>query len=143
MLTLLVSDIFPPKTGGSGRWFWEIYRRLPREAFKIAAGQDVRQDEFDRGHDLRVVRLPLRLRKWGILSLDGLSGYWAAIRRLGKLVRSCDVDTIHCGRVLPEGVMAWFLKCRLGIPYLCYVHGEDVTTARDSREYVILIQRVL
>ena len=47
MTTLLVSDIFPPKTGGSGRWFWEIYRRLPRESYLIAAGEDPRQDAFD------------------------------------------------------------------------------------------------
>src|SRR5436190_1551916 len=42
-------------TGGSGRWFWEIYRRLPREQVLIAAGENPRQDAFDRTHDLRVV----------------------------------------------------------------------------------------
>ena len=29
MSVLLLSEIFPPQKGGSGRWFWEIYRRLP------------------------------------------------------------------------------------------------------------------
>ena len=51
LATLLVSGIFPPKTGGSGRWFWEIYSRLPRQNFLIAAGEDPRQEEFDRSHD--------------------------------------------------------------------------------------------
>ena len=35
--TLLVSEIFPPVHGGSGRWFWEIYRRLPRESYLIVS----------------------------------------------------------------------------------------------------------
>ena len=25
---LLLSEVFPPKTGGSGRWFWDLYSRL-------------------------------------------------------------------------------------------------------------------
>lgn len=28
---LLVTEVFPSQTGGSGRWFWKIFRRLPRE----------------------------------------------------------------------------------------------------------------
>jgi phosphatidylinositol alpha-1,6-mannosyltransferase len=143
MKTLVVSDVFPPKTGGSGRWFWEIYRRLPRDQFLIAAGEAPRQEEFDRTHDLRVTRVPLTLRHWGVRNWEGLTGYWSATNRLKKLVRSHGVGMVHCGRVLPEGVMALALRWRLGTPYLCYVHGEDVTTARESREYVFLVRRVL
>jgi len=143
MPALLVSDIFPPKTGGSGRWFWEIYSRLSRTDYLIAAGEDPRQQAFDHSHDLRVLRLPLSLRRWGIANWQGLRGYWGAISRLRKLIDSQHVNMIHSARVLPEGVMALALKWHLGIPYICYVHGEDVTTARDSREYVFLVRRVL
>src|SRR5215475_5459482 len=59
MSHLLLSENFPPRTGGSGRWFWETYRRLPRPGYVIAAGQDPRAAAFDRTHDLRVRRLPL------------------------------------------------------------------------------------
>ena len=67
MSTLLVTEVFPPTIGGSGRWFWEVYRRLPRREVLIAAGVDPRQEEFDRSHDLRVVRMPLRIRPPGLL----------------------------------------------------------------------------
>jgi phosphatidylinositol alpha-1,6-mannosyltransferase len=140
---LLISDIFPPKTGGSGRWFWEIYRRLPRADYVIAAGEDSRQAEFDCGHDVRVVRLPLAIRAWGLLSLAGLRGYWRTVRRLRALVRDERIDRIHCARCLPEGVMALALKWRCGIPYNCYVHGEDVNSASTSRELRWLTHRVL
>jgi phosphatidylinositol alpha-1,6-mannosyltransferase len=141
--TLLVSDIFPPKTGGSGRWFWEIYRRLPRDSYAVAAGEDPRQEEFDRTHDLRVARLPLALRAWGIMNVEGLRGYARAVHRLRRQMAAERIDMVHCARCLPEGVMALALKLWTGTPYACYVHGEDVGTARDSREHRWLAERSL
>jgi phosphatidylinositol alpha-1,6-mannosyltransferase len=143
MTTLLISENFPPKTGGSSRWFWEIYRRLPRQYFAIAAGEDDRVDSFDKTHDLRVFRLPLTISAWGLRSIRGLLGYWRAIRRLRPLLRSERVTMVHCGRCLPEGLMALALKRRDGVPYACYVHGEDVNTASTSRELTWLVRRVL
>jgi phosphatidylinositol alpha-1,6-mannosyltransferase len=140
---LLISDIFPPKTGGSGRWFWEIYRRLPREDYVIAAGEDPRQLEFDRTHDLRVIRLPLTMQAWGVCSRAGLRGYWRTVRRLRTVVREEGIKYVHCSRCLPEGVMALALKWWCGIPYSCYVHGEDVNCASTSRELRWLVRRVL
>lgn len=141
--TLLVSDVFPPKVGGSGRWFWEIYRRLPRDFYRIAAGEDPRQGDFDQTHDLRVVRLPLTMRSWGIASFEGLRGYARAVHRLRRVVVAERIGMVHCGRCLPEGVMALALKLTTGVPYACYVHGEDIGTARSSREHRILVDRVL
>ncbi|HXG08814.1 MAG TPA: glycosyltransferase family 4 protein [Gemmataceae bacterium] len=140
MTHLLVSDIFPPKTGGSGRWFWEVYRRLPRSAYLIAAGEDPRQEEFDRSHDLRVVRVPLRLSAWGV---RGLRGYARAVRRLWRLVRTERVEMLHCARCLPEGLMALVLRYLCGVRYLCYVHGEEMNYAASSRELGWLARRAL
>jgi phosphatidylinositol alpha-1,6-mannosyltransferase len=116
---------------------------LPREHIVIAAGEHPAQCDFDASHDLNVFRLPLTLPHWGVTSWKGFRGYWNTVRRLQPIVRAHRVDMIHCARVLPEGVMALGMKMRFGIPYLCYVHGEDITTARDSREYVFLIHRVI
>lgn len=137
---LLISEIFPPKTGGSGRWFWELYRRLPRDGYVIAAGEDHRQDAFDETHDLRVARLPLTLRAWGLRSLTGLRGYLRAVRHLHRLARRENVKEVYCGRCVPEGVMALALKLCTGLPYACYVHGEE--GAPTGREYNWLVRRV-
>ena len=50
---------------------------------------------------------------------------------------------VHCARCLPEGVMALALKASARVPFACYVHGEDVTTATSSRELRWLVHRVL
>jgi phosphatidylinositol alpha-1,6-mannosyltransferase len=143
MSHLLLSEIFPPRTGGSGRWFWETYRRLPRQGYVIAAGEDPRAAAFDRTHDLRVRRLPLTLPAWGLRSVQGLSGYWRALKGLRAALCEERVRMVHCGRCLPEGVMALALRLWYRLPYLCYVHGEDVTTAVYSRELAWLARRVL
>src|SRR5262245_18406328 len=104
MTKLLLTEVFPPKTGGSGRWFWEIYRRLPRREVFIAAVDAPRQADFDHGHDLRLERGPLSLRQWGLRSVEGLRRYWRALRRLRRTVRTEDIRQVHCGRCLPEGL---------------------------------------
>jgi phosphatidylinositol alpha-1,6-mannosyltransferase len=139
---LLLSEIFPPQCGGSGRWFWEIYRRLPREQVTIVAGEDSRAAEFDRTHDLRLLRLPLAMREWGVRSLTGLGGYCRTFRALRRLVRSAGATQVHCGRCLPEGWVAWLLKQLCGVPYVCYVHGEELNTASVSREFTWMVRRV-
>lgn len=143
MATLLISDMFPPKTGGSSRWFWEIYSRLPRDQFVIAAGEDVHQAKFDRTHDLQVLRLPLTFSDWGVFNPKTLSWYWKVLQQLMKIVRAEQIDQIHCGRSLPEGWMAWMLKQGCGIPYVCYVHGEEVNKNYVGRPTGLLTSRQL
>jgi len=140
---LLISEVFPPKTGGSGRWFWEIYRRLPREECVIAAGEDARQDQFDATHDLHLMRLPLSFTTWGIASVSGIRQYLRTAWRIRRIVAANKVTMLHCGKCLPEGFLAWILHRLTGIPYLCYVHGEEMNLASTSRELAWLTRRVL
>jgi phosphatidylinositol alpha-1,6-mannosyltransferase len=142
MPALVLTEIFPPRIGGSGRWFWEIYRRLPREDYVIAAGQAPGHEEFDRTHTLRVERIPLFLPEWGVRSLAGLQGYWRSFRAVAAILPRYRIDHVHCGRCLPEGWIAWLLKLRYGLPYLCYMHGEE-TALTSSREHELMIRRVL
>ena len=62
---------------------------------------------------------------------------------LAALIRAEGVRELHCGRCLPEGFMAWLLSWWAGLPYVCYVHGEDVMTAGTSRELSWMVRRVL
>lgn len=140
---LLLTGVFPPKTGGSGRWFWEIYRRLPRDRFVIAAGEDPRQEAFDRTHDLRLVRVPLSMSDWGMRNPAGLRGYWRAFRAVRRIVKAEGIGEIHCGACLPDGWVGWLLRRVTGTPYVCYMHGEELNYAGSSRELGWMAGRVL
>lgn len=139
---LLLSEIFPPQHGGSGRWFWELYRRLPAQAVVVAAGEHERQEEFDRTHEMRLYRLPLWQAQYGLRSWAGLRGYRRAMQSLRGVLRQERIDAVHAGRVLPEGWLAWLLKRRHGLPYLVYVHGEDISCYGQSRELSWMVRRV-
>jgi phosphatidylinositol alpha-1,6-mannosyltransferase len=141
--TLLISEIFPPIHGGSGRWFWELYSRLPRDEYLIVAGESAETTEFDKTHDLNINRINLTSPSWGIRSKSGLAFYWRTFWQLKKLIKQHNITRIHCGRCLPEGVMGWLLSIFTGISFICYVHGEDVETASTSRELSWLVRKVL
>jgi phosphatidylinositol alpha-1,6-mannosyltransferase len=143
MRTLLLSENFPPKVGGTARLFWEIYSRLPRDELVVAAGQDALDAEFDRTHDLDVRRVPLGLTQYGLRSREGLRGYLRAWRGLATVLGHGQIDIVHAGRVLPEGWLAWLLRWRHGLPYVCYVHGEDINCYANSRELSWMTRRVL
>lgn len=140
---LLLTEVFPPQTGGSGRWLWEVYRRFPREEAVVAAGACPRAEEFDRTHDLRVVRVPLTLRTWGIAGVRASLDYWKAFRRVRRLVRSHQVEQVHCGGCLPEGWIAWLMRKLGGPRYAVYVHGEELPLGAASRELGWMMRRVL
>tara|TARA_Y100000052_G_C2954215_1_gene89188 strand:+ start:2344 stop:3498 length:1155 start_codon:yes stop_codon:yes gene_type:complete len=139
---LLLTENFPPIGGGSGRWFWELYSRLPKDNVTIVTHDLEGGCEFDKSHDLHVIRTPLANPEWGIKSISGLRFYFANVRKLVKLVKQLSIDEIHCGRVIHEGVTAWIVKLLTGTPYRCFVHGEDVETAATSREQSLLVKQV-
>jgi len=139
MTALLLTENFPPVIGGSSRWFWELYRRLPRAALVVAAGDCPNAAAFDRTHDLRVARLPLSFPDWGLLSVSGWRRYRRAAGALRALIAREGVRRLHCGRVLPEG----WLALRSGQPYGCYVHGEELNTYGTSRQLTWMARRVM
>jgi phosphatidylinositol alpha-1,6-mannosyltransferase len=142
---LLITEIFPPRHGGSGRWFAELYGRLPPGTAMVAAGDTVGAETFDRGAGsaFTIHRMNLSSPSWGLRSLTGLRFYLSSYRRLAHLVGHRGVRQVHCGRCLPEGVLGWLLSVRFGIDILCYVHGEDIQAAAESRELSWLVRRVL
>ncbi len=139
---LLLTENFPPIEGGSGRWFWELYSRLPKESVLILAHNVDGATEFDNAHNLNVIRAPMHSAEWGVKSVTGLKFYWRMVKLVRKIVKQHQIDEIHCGRVIHEGVIAWLVKKLTGTPFLCYVHGEDVETAATSREQALLVRRV-
>lgn len=140
---LLLSEIFPPKTGGSGRWFWDLYTRLGKEGTIIVTDIIDDAEDTDSQSGLDIYRIPLSSNSWGIKSLKGLRFYFSAIRHVLKLVKKHKIESIHCGRTLHEGVIGLVVKYLTGTPYLCYVHGEDIEMCWSSREFVFLVNAVL
>jgi phosphatidylinositol alpha-1,6-mannosyltransferase len=109
----------------------------------VAAGEAPGQEAFDRTAGLEVRRLPLTFPTWGVATRAGLRSYWRAFRTLGPWLKAERFDRLHAGKCLPEGMLAWLLRRRYGLPYACTVHGEEMNLATTSRELACLTRRVL
>jgi phosphatidylinositol alpha-1,6-mannosyltransferase len=143
MRILVVSQMFPPRTGGSGRWLWELYRRLTGATVVVAAGQADGAAAFDRTAPMAIVRVGLDFARLGALSLRGAAGYcraFLAVRRLAAARRS---DALHCGKCVPEGVLGAAVRWTGGPPYSCYIHGEELGLAATIREFRLLTRLAL
>jgi phosphatidylinositol alpha-1,6-mannosyltransferase len=143
MRVLVIADVFPPRTGGSGRWMWELYRRLRGFEILVAAGQADDAAAFDRDAPLDVRRVPLRFPSWGIMRPAAFKSYLRAWRQLRLMAAEFQPTVVHCAKALPEGLLALALRRVTGVPYLCYAHGEELTLALTSRELGLLTRWVL
>lgn len=130
--TLLVSEIFWPVKGGSARWFDEVYRRYPPGKAGVLTVPSPDRPRNDRRRHLRVYRRWMRwrprLKPLDFLEIAGTMGFHAL-----RLVRRNRYGMIHCGRIFPEGFAGWFVNRVLGLPYVIYVHGEEVSRYLNYR----------
>lgn len=138
MKTLLITEIFPPKVGGSGRWFWEIYSRLPSNRYSVFAGNHEDAEIYDKKQGISCFRWPLALATWSVLSLKGIFQYGVLLIHIIKLIKKHRITEIHCGRAFPEGLFGLVAFKFLRIPYLCYVHGEELQIYQSSKEFRFL-----
>ncbi len=129
--SLLISENFPPGVGGSGRWFWELYRRLPTETICVAAGAHPDAEAFDQTHSLNLQRVPLTFST-RFIRPQSLGQYRKALRQLTDIVRSEKIQRIQAGRCLPEGLLALALGKRTGVPFSCFAHGEEVNLSNTE-----------
>lgn len=138
---LLLSAVFPPRIGGSGRWLYEMYRRFPREQVLVLAGGTA-AGSLETPTDIAVERVPLDLPEWGCFSRAGMTGYRRAWAAMASHVKEYQPTVVHAAVCLPEGALAWWIRQRHGIPYVCYAHGEELNFAASSRELTWIVRRV-
>ena len=127
----LLSEVFPPRHGGSGRWLYEIYRRQDTE--KITAIVDEIPPNLRTYQQIPsepwINRIPFSLQETGAFSLRGFTNYRNVLNKIRPLLRLSPDTTgscIHAARVLPEGWLAYLLHRKTGVPFLCYAHGEEI-----------------
>ncbi len=113
MTSLLVTNDFPPKTGGIQSYLWELWRRLPPEHARVLTTPFPGADAFDEAQPFPVSRsrskvlLPTpEIARW-------IQGQ-AVATGAGLVVLD---PALPLGRVGP----------RLGLPYAVIVHGAELT----------------
>ncbi|MDB4695142.1 glycosyltransferase family 4 protein [bacterium] len=132
---LLLSEIFPPQSGGSGRWFSEIYPKITQFKTHCMVQQQAEQAAYDQRYpDQQILRCNLQMKDRAPLSLSSARRYASIARLVRKNARKLKVNQLHAARPLFEGLTTRLVNTTLRLPRVCYVHGEDISVAATSRE---------
>jgi phosphatidylinositol alpha-1,6-mannosyltransferase len=132
MTHVLVTNDYPPKTGGIQSYLWELWRRLPvGEAVVLTARgpSSAATDAFDRGEPYPIVRTRERV----LLPTPGLA------RTIRKVAADADASLVLLDPALPLGM----LGPSLGLPYGVVLHGAEVTVPGRMPIGRALLVRVL
>jgi len=139
-LVLLISNDFPPISGGQSRYIYDLWSCLPADDIAIMAPAAEGAESVDAELDCRVVRVPLRLEGGHLSkvykSLQLLRAAWV-------FCRANNVRAIHCGQVFSTGFAGFGCRFFLGIPYTVYVYGADLLEFRDRFFWGNALRKIL
>jgi glycosyltransferase involved in cell wall biosynthesis len=86
---------------------------------------------------IRVHRVPCVRRKLHVCTAPEAASYLAATARTaGWLASKQRYDLIHAHFIFPDGLIAWLLHRRTGVPYLITAHGTDVPGYNPHRHRI-------
>jgi phosphatidylinositol alpha-1,6-mannosyltransferase len=112
---LLVTNDYPPKTGGIQVYLHELWRRLePQRAVVVTANSDPNAEAFDATSEIVVERVPAKT-----LFLPT----WRARRAIESAITRHQPDLVLIDPAWPLGL----LGPSLSVPYGVVVHGAEVT----------------
>lgn len=113
MSHLLVTNDFPPKTGGIQSYLWELWRRIDPASFTVLTPAHPGSDAWDAEQPFRVVRTPRRV----LLPTPALA------RSIDELAAATGASLVLLDPALPVGLVG----PRLDRPYGVVLHGAEVT----------------
>ena len=126
---LLVTNDFPPKTGGIQNYLWELWRRLPADEVVVYSTPHANASAFDAAQPFTVVRS----REPALLPHPLLA------RRIDRLASSCGAELVILDPAVPVGLIG----PHLDVPYGVVLHGAEVTIPSRIPGGRSLLNRVL
>lgn len=81
-----------------------------------------------------LLRCNLQMKDRAPLSIQSAKRYASISRLVWRNARKLRVTQLHAARPLFEGLTTRLTNLSLGLPRVCYVHGEDISVAATSRE---------
>ncbi len=115
--SLFITNDFPPRIGGAQSYYWGMIRTLDPADVVVLAPAHPDAAAFDATHRYRVVRAPTSVL-WPTPELTRLAC---------DLIARYDLDLVQLGHPLPAGLLGPALLRRMGVPYLVFLGGAEVT----------------
>lgn len=130
---LVITELFLPTKGGTAVWFDAVYRLLGGRHIHIVTADVPGAADIDREHPNSIHRVSLRRHWW--LKPESLAMYLKLLLAGLRVVHRHGVHAVHAGRVLPEGLVGWFIARLAGKPLVVYAHGEEITSWHNPGKF--------
>jgi phosphatidylinositol alpha-1,6-mannosyltransferase len=134
---VLLTDSFLPHAGGSRVYYFNLYKRLAEQygdRVTVLTNKMPGWRDFDCHictDSFRIIRQYRPLPNWKYRQYPKMV---RSIARAFHHIYTHPADLLHTGDILPQGLAGMWTKKALGLPYIAYCHGEDITQI-DSRRY--------
>jgi phosphatidyl-myo-inositol dimannoside synthase len=135
MRIALFSDRFLPYAGGSRVYYYNLFKRIGITGDEVTVVTS--RVPGWRQFDLTEQTTSFRIKRFSVPVLD--LSYRQLPKAIGPLLACITSsllhrpDLIHCGDLYPQGLIGVLLKKTLGIPFVAYCHGEDITLTDERR----------
>jgi phosphatidylinositol alpha-1,6-mannosyltransferase len=114
--TLIVTNDFPPRTGGIESFVLAMAQRMPRDEVVVHTARQNGDREFDAGLDFPVIRDRSRL----MVPTPAIS------RRTAEIARAEGCDRVWFGAAAPLGLMAGRLRAAGVQQLVATTHGHEI-----------------
>jgi len=131
--SLLLAERFLPHAGGSRVYYYHLMRNWEPDRVTVFTKKTPGWEEFDREESTEHFHILRKFAPMPSLKYKDLPKAILPMLQACVLASRRAVDVVHCGDLFPCGVSALFLKRSLGIPFVTYCHGEDITLTERSR----------
>ena len=133
---LVITELFLPTKGGTAVWFEAVYRRLGGKAIHIVTAEVPDSAKIDKNHPNSIDRVSLKRYFW--LRPESLAMYLRLLAKGLQIALTRKIQSVHAGRVLPEGFVGWLIARLTGKPIVIYAHGEEITTWRQPGKFRVM-----
>jgi len=126
----VLSEPWFPGIGGSIQLFDALYgRHFPAcDSVHIIAGGGDRHGDLDARYPRPITRFDDARYPW--MRPESAALYARMTAATLAVVRREGIGFLHCGRVIPEGLVGLAIHRMTGLPFAVWVHGEDVSIYR-------------
>lgn len=133
---MLLTNSFLPHAGGSRVYYYNLFKRIASygDHVTILTSKLPGWQEFDAHEQTTGFKIKRSFRPLPDLSFSQLPKIAGPLLISGMECLLRRPDIVHCGDLYPEGMIGVILKKTLGIPFVAYCHGEDITLT-DKRRF--------
>lgn len=130
----LLTDVFLPQAGGSRFYYYNLFRRISsRDEVTLLTSKVPGWEAFDAREQTSTFRIHRRFKPLPTWSYSQLPKMAGTLLRTLLSVLLHRPDVLHCGDLYPPGLTGVIVKKLLGVPFVAYCHGEDITLTGERR----------